>query len=97
MEMDTVHYLTSIINLLQKKPEVQEIIDTQGLGQELTFGQIGIKDNEAFLKLYDILNSIKGVDITPIREYDQGPYKQYTFRLVAPISLYFFHCAGVFE
>ena len=53
--MDTIHYLTSIINLLQKTPEAQEIIDTQGLGQELTFGQIGIKDTGAFLKLYDIL------------------------------------------
>ena len=53
--MDIVHYLTSIINLLRKKPEVQQIIDAQGLGQELTFGQIGIGDAGAFLKLYDIL------------------------------------------
>lgn len=43
MENDTVHYLTSIINLLLKKPELQRIIDNQGLGQELTFGQIGFK------------------------------------------------------
>lgn len=42
--MNTINYLTSIINLLQKAPQAQEIIDTQGLGQELTFGQIGIED-----------------------------------------------------
>lgn len=95
--MDTIHYLTSIINLLQKKPEVQQIIDTQGLGQELTFGQIGLKDTGAFLKLYDVLNSIEGAETTPIHETKFGSKKQYSFRLVAPISLYFFHCAGVFE
>ena len=97
MENDTVHYLTSIINLLQKKPEVQEIIDTQGLGQELTFGQIGIKDTGAFLKLYDILNSIEGAETTAVREVMYDGNKQYSFRLVTPVNLYFFHCAGVFE
>ena len=95
--MDTVHYLASIINLLQKTPEAQEIIDTQGLGQELTFGQIGIRYTGAFLKLYDILNSIEGAETTPVREVVTDYGKQYSFRLVAPISLYFFHCAGVFE
>lgn len=55
--METINYLTSIISLLQKTPQAQEIIDTQGLGQELTFGQIGIKDAKAFLKLYDVLGS----------------------------------------
>ena len=95
--MDTVHYLASIINLLQKTPEAQEIIDTQGLGQELTFGQIGIRDTGAFLKLYDILNSIEGAETTPVREVVYDGNKQYSFRLVATISLYFFHCAGVFE
>lgn len=97
MEMDTVHYLTSIINLLQKTPEAQEIIDTQGLGQELTFGQIGIKDTGAFLKLYAILNSIEGAETTPVKEVMYDGNKQYSFRLVAPVNLYFFHCAGVFE
>ena len=95
--MDTVHYLTSIINLLQKTPEAQEIIDTQGLGQELTFGQIGLRDTGAFLKLYDILNSIEGAETTPVREVMYDGNEQYSFRLVAPINLYFFHCAGVFE
>ena len=97
MEMDTVHYLTSIINLLRKKPEVQEIIDSQGLGQELTFGQIGLRDAGAFLKLYDVLNSIEGAETTPVREVMYDGNKQYSFRLVSPVSLYFFHCAGVFE
>lgn len=97
MEMDTVHYLTSIINLLQKKPEVQQIIDTQGFAQELTFGQIGIKDTGAFLKLYDVLNSIEGTETTPVQEVMYDGNKLYSFRLVAPVNLYFFHCAGVFE
>lgn len=95
--MDTVHYLTSIINLLQKKPEVQQIIDTQGLGQELTFGQIGFKDSGAFLRVYEVLNSIEGAETTPIREAKFGSTKQYSFRLASPINLYFFHCTGVFE
>lgn len=95
--MDTVHYLASIINLLQKTPEAQEIIDTQGLGQDLTFGQIGLKDTGAFLKLYDILNSIEGAETTPVREVVTDYGKQYSFRLVAPVSLYFFHCEGAFE
>ena len=97
MENDTVHYLTSIINLLRKKPEVQQIIDTQGLGQELTFGQIGFKDYDAFLRVYEILNSIEGAETTPIREAKFRNTKQYTFRLISPVKLYFFHCAGVFK
>lgn len=97
MENDTVHYLTSIINLLQKKPEVQKIIDTHGLGQELTFGQIGFKNSGAFLRVYEILNSIDGAETTPIREAEFGKTKQYSFRLVAPVNLWFFHCTGVFD
>jgi hypothetical protein len=95
--MDSIHYLTSIINILQKKPEVQRIIDTQGLGQELTFGQIGIRDIGAFLRLYDVLNSIEGVETTTVREVMYDGNKQYAFRLVSPITLYFFHCEGVSE
>jgi hypothetical protein len=95
--MDTIHYLTSIINLLQKTPQAQEIIETQGLGQELTFSQIGIRDIGAFLKLYDVLNSVEGVETTSVREVMYDGNKQYSFRLVAPVNLYFFHCAGVFE
>ena len=95
--MDTVHYLASIINLLQKTPEAQEIIDNQGLAQELTFGQIGLIDAGAFFKLYDVLNSIEGAETTPVREVMYDGNKQYSFRLVAPVNLYFFHCAGVFE
>ena len=95
--MDTVHYLTSIINLLQKAPEAQEIIDTQGFEQELTFGQIGIVDAGAFLKLYDVLNSIEGAETTPVREVMYDGNKLYSFRLVSPVNLYFFHCAGVFD
>lgn len=95
--MNTINYLTSIINLLQKAPQAQGIIDTQGLGQELTFGQIGIKDPGAFLKLYNVLSSIEGVKITSIREYKTDTCKQYFFKLVDPVTLYFFHCEGVFK
>ena len=95
--MDTVNYLTSIINLLQKAPQAQRIIDTHGLGQELTFGQIGIRDAGAFLKLYDILSSVEGVKLTPIRECKTETDKQYSFKLPSPVTLYFFHCEGVFE
>lgn len=95
--MNTINYLTSIINLLQKTPQAQEIIDTQGLGQELTFGQIGIKDAEAFLKLYDVLGSVEGVKITAIHECKTDTDRQYFFKLVSPITLYVFHCEGVSE
>lgn len=95
--MNTINYLTSIITLLQKTPQAQEIIDTQGLGQELTFGQIGIKDAGAFLKLYDILSSVEGVKLTSIHECKTDTDKQYFFKLTAPITLYFFHCEGVSE
>ena len=97
MENDTVYYLTSIINLLQKSPQTQEIIDTYGLGQELTFGQIGIKDPGAFLKLYDVLSNIEDVKITAIHECKADTDRQYFFKLVSPITLYFFHCGGVSE
>lgn len=97
MENDTVNYLTSIINLLQKTPQAQEIIDTHGLGPELTFGQIGIKDPEAFLKLYDVLSGVEDVKITAIREYKTDTDKQYFFNIATPVALYFFHCGGVSE
>lgn len=95
--MNTINYLTAIINLLQKTPQAQEIIDTQGLGQEITFGQIGIKDAEAFLKLYDVLGSVEGVKTTAIHECKTDTDRQYFFKLVSPITLDFFHCEGVFE
>lgn len=95
--MNTINYLTSIINLLQKTPQAQEIIDDQGLGQELTFGQIGIEDAGAFLKLYDVLSSVEGVKLTSIHECKTDTDGQYFFKLIAPITLYFFHCEGVSE
>lgn len=95
--MNTINYLTSIINLLQKAPQAQEIIDSQGLGQELTFGQIGVKNAIAFLKLYDVLGSVEGVKITAIHECKTDTDRQYFFKLVSPITLYFFHCEGVSE
>lgn len=95
--MNTIDYLTSIVDLLRKTPQAQEIIDTQGLGQELTFGQIGIKDAEAFLKIYDVLGSVEGVKVTAIHECRTDTDRQYFFKLVSPMTLYFFHCEGVSE
>lgn len=95
--MNTINYLTSIINLLQKTPQAQEIIDAHGLGQELTFGQIGIEDAGAFLKLYNVLGSVESVKLTPIDECKTDTDSQYFFKVVAPIALYFFHCEGVSE
>lgn len=95
--MNTINYLTSIINLLQKAPQAQEIIDTQGLGQELTFGQIGVEDAGAFLKLYDVLSSVESVKLTAIHECKTDTDRQYFFKVVAPIVLYFFHCERVSE
>lgn len=97
MENDTINYLTSIINLLQKAPQAQEIIDTHGLGQEITFGQIGIEDYGMFFKLYEVLSSIEGVKITSIHVCKTDTGKQYVFELTAPVNLYFFHCEGVFD
>lgn len=97
MKNDTVHYLTSIINLLKKTPQVREIIDTEGFVQELNFGQIGISDTVAFLKLYDILKSIDGVETTDMSRVVTDAYKQYSFRLVTPVSLCFFNCEDVSE
>ena len=95
--METINYLTSIISILQKTPQAQEIIDTHGLGQELTFGQIGIKGAKAFLKLYDVLGSVEGVRITAIHECKTDTDRQYFFKLVSPITLCFFYCEGVSE
>ena len=95
--METINYLTSIISLLQKTPQAQEIIDAQGLGQEFTFGQIGIKDAKAFLKLYDVLGRVEGVKLTALHECKTDTDSQYFFKLVSPITLYFFHCEGVSE
>lgn len=97
MENNTVHYLTSIVNFMLKNPELQRIIDNQGLGQELTFGQIGFKDPDSLLRVHELLNSIEGVETTPIREIEFKNTKQYSFRLISPVNMNFFHCTGVFE
>ena len=82
---------------MQKVPQAQGIIDTHGLGQELTFGQIGIRDAGAFFKLYGILGDVEGVKLMPIRECKTETDKQYFFKLTSPVTLYFFHCEGVSE
>lgn len=46
MENDTVHYLTSIINLLQKKPEVQKIITLTDSGRNSHSGRSALKTPE---------------------------------------------------
>ena len=87
--MDTIEYLSTIINLLLKQPEAGDILDDHGLGTETTFGQIGIDDYTKFTRLYGLLNRIEGVETTPIKEIENG--LGHDFTVTAPITIHFFH------
>lgn len=87
--MNTIGYLTTIINILLKQPEATDILDNHGLGAEITFGQIGIDDYTEFTRLYGLLNRIEEIKTTPIHEIDNGI--GYDFTMTAPITLHFFH------
>lgn len=87
--MNTIEYLSTIISLLLKQPEAGDILDDHGLGSEITFGQIGIDDYTEFTRLYGLLNRIKEVKTTPIKEIENG--LGYDFTVNAPITIRFFH------
>ena len=87
--MDTIKYLSTIINLLLQQPEAGDILDGHGLGSEITFGQIGIDDYTKFTRLYGLLNRIEGVKTTPIKETENG--LGHDFTVTAPITIHFFH------
>lgn len=87
--MNTIEYLSTIISILIKQPEAGDILDDHGLDPEITFGQIGIDDYTEFTRLYGLLNHIKEVKTTSIREIENG--LGYDFTVTAPITIRFFH------
>lgn len=87
--METVKYLTTIISLIMQQPKIGTILDEDGLDPEITYGRIGIKDYNAFINLYGLLNGIEEVKTTPVHEIDNGI--GYDFTMATPITLHFFH------
>lgn len=87
--MNTLKYLSTIINILLKQPEASDILDNHGLGSEITFGQIGIDDYTEFTRLYGILNRIEEITTTPIKETENG--LGHNFTVTTPITIRFFH------
>lgn len=87
--METVKYLTGIINLIARQPRIGTILDQNGIDPEINYGQIGITDYNAFIYLYGLLNGIEEVKTTPIHETDNG--LGHDFTMTAPITIHFFH------
>ncbi len=87
--METVKYLTTIISLIMHQPKIGTILDENGLDPEITYGQIGIANYDAFTRLYGLLNGIEEVETTPIHEISNGT--GYDFTMTAPITLHFFY------
>lgn len=87
--METIKYLTTIISLILQQPKIGTILDEDGLDPEITYGQIGIKDYDALIRLYGLLNGIDGVETTVIHETDDGTGHDFT--MTTPITLHFFH------
>lgn len=86
--METVKYLTTIISLIMQQPKIGTILDESGLDPEINYGRIGIKDYNAFIILYGLLNSIEEVKTTPIHEIEDG--LGHDFTITTPIALHFF-------
>lgn len=87
--METVKYLTTIINLIARQPKIGTILDEDGINPEITYGQIGLEDYDAFIRLYGLLNSIEEVKTTPVHETNNGI--GYDFTITAPVTLHFFY------
>lgn len=87
--MNTIEYLSTIISILLKQPEANDILDNHGLSPEITFGQIGIDDYTEFTRLYGLLNRIGKIKTTPIKEIENG--LGYNFTVTTPIAIRFFH------
>ena len=87
--METVKYLTNIITLITRQPKIGTILDENGLNPEITYGQIGIDDYDALIRLYGLLNNLNGVKTTPIHETDNG--LGHNFTMTTPITINFFH------
>lgn len=87
--MNTINYLTTLTNLITQQPKIGTILDENGLGTEITFGYIGIDDFDSFMEAYGLLNTIKEVETTPIKEYDDK--SAYSFTMTSPITAKFFY------
>lgn len=86
--MKNVKYLTTIISLIMQQPKIGTLLDENGLDPEINYGRIGIKDYNAFIKIYGLLNGIEEVETTPINEIEDG--LGHDFTTTAPITLHFF-------
>lgn len=87
--MGTIKYLSTIINLIMFQPKIGTILDENGIDPEITYGQIGLTEYDALIRLYGLLNNIDGVETTPIHTSDNG--LGHDFTMTAPITLHFFH------
>lgn len=87
--METVKYLTAIISLILRQPKIGTILDENSINPEINYGQIGIEDYDALTRLHELLNSIDGVETTPIHEIENGTGHDFT--VTTPITLNFFH------
>lgn len=87
--METIEYLTAIISLILQQPKIGPILDENGISPEITYGQIGIDDYDALIRLHGLLNGIEGVETTPVHETDNGIGHDFT--VTTPITLHFFH------
>lgn len=87
--MKTVKYLTTIISLIMHQPKIGTILDENGIEPEITYGRIGIKDYNAFINLYGLLNGLEEAETTPVHEIGNGV--GYDFTMTAPITLHFFY------
>ena len=87
--METAKYLNTIIGLILQQPKIGTILDEDGIEPEITYGRIGIKDYDAFIRLYSLFNSIENVETTTIHEAGNGIGLDFT--VTAPITIYFFY------
>ena len=87
--MKTTQYLNAIIGLILQQPKIGTILDEDGIEPEITYGRIGIKDYDAFIRLHSLFNNIEGVETTTINEVDNGIGLDFT--VTAPITIYFFY------
>lgn len=85
--METVKYLTTIINLITRQPKIGIILDEDGLDPETSYGQINIYNYDAFIRLYSLLNGIEEVETTPIHEIEDNI--GYDFTVTAPTTIHF--------
>lgn len=87
--METIKYLTTIINLIARQPEIGDILDQDGINPEINYGQIGLTNHDSLIRLHNLLNNIDGVETTPIHETDNG--LGHDFTVTTPTTIHFFH------